>query len=237
MNHKERQSNGFTLVEVLVASSIGAFITVVAMGALTALSGSSARVQDHCDRVSEMRYAASVIARDLRNLYRDTDRNATKFVSVFSPEGGEQHLVFYTVSHDVARNGQPESDVYEVEYYVKETDEQYYLMRRWWPNPNKDVDPGGLLTMLTQGVVGFQARFFDGREWQTEWSERSETPPSVVEVGLVFKPQGDETPQIERVLVYTRPRAGQPTMSSNDRSGLTEGPEWNVNDSDMMEGQ
>lgn len=197
------------MVEVVVASSIGAFITLVAMAALSTVSDSYARVQAHCDRISQVRYATSVITRDLRNLYRDTDRNAAKFVAETSMADEGQRLIFYTVSHSPARPGRPEADVYEVEYFVRETDGHYYLMRRWWPNPNEAAEPGGLLTMLVRGVVGFQARFFDGTKWQTEWSQRSASLPKAVEVGLIFSRNEEDTPHIERVLVHTQPRAGQ----------------------------
>ncbi len=59
MKHKSR---GFTLVEIMVASIIGAFIAVVAVGTLRAVSDGSQMVNATIDRAAEVRFASKKIA-------------------------------------------------------------------------------------------------------------------------------------------------------------------------------
>jgi len=94
------RKTGFTLVEVLAASMIGVFIALVAMGTLRVISASAEMVDSNINVAAEVRFASSIIARDLLNLYRDTNIKNTRLIGrvVESDEGGVTCLTFYTVS-------------------------------------------------------------------------------------------------------------------------------------------
>jgi prepilin-type N-terminal cleavage/methylation domain-containing protein len=115
------RKSGFTLVEVLLASMIGAFVALVAVGTLRAISSSSEMMENNISTSSEARFAAKMVARDLMNLYRDNDLRKTKLVGLAKETG--QGLVsclsFYAVGRTKARIEEPEGDVYEVEYYLE----------------------------------------------------------------------------------------------------------------------
>jgi general secretion pathway protein J len=197
MNRAVTQLNrpAFTLVEVLVASTIASFVTVVAMGTLHALSQSASRIQVHCDTVSELRYAASVLSRDLSCLYTDKDAKNRRLLYTDSGDSmGTAMLTFYTIGHNQVRAAQAESDLYEVEYYLSQTEERSVLMRRVWPHPDKLAEPGGVLSVLADGMGLFQVRFYDGTEWLTEWTEEQQKLPKVIEVALATLPETGSKP-------------------------------------------
>jgi len=182
----------FTLVEVLVASSISSFIMVVAMGALYSLSQSASRVQKHCDTVSELRYAASVLSRDLACICTDSAAKNRKLLYTDSGDAmGVSMLTFYTIGHNQVRAAQPEADIYEVEYYISQTEDRSVLMRRVWPHPVKEEEPGGVLSVLADGMGLFKVRFYDGQEWLTEWTEEQQRQPlpKLIEVALATMPE------------------------------------------------
>ena len=56
------KKTGFTLVEVMVASTIGAFISLVAVGTLKAVISSNEQVDININTASEVRFAANIIA-------------------------------------------------------------------------------------------------------------------------------------------------------------------------------
>lgn len=191
----QRNRTAFTLVEVLVASTIASFVTVVAMGTLHAMSQSASRIQAHCDTVSELRYAASVLSRDLSCLYTDQDANSRKLLYTDTGDSmGMTMLTFYTIGHNQVRAGQAESDLYEVEYYLSQTEEKSVLMRRIWPHPDKEADPGGVLSVLADGMGLFQVRFYDGTDWFSEWTEEQRQLPKVIEVALATMPEPGKKP-------------------------------------------
>ena len=180
------KSRGFTLVEIMVASIIGAFVAIVAVGTLKAVSVSSETVNNNIDKAAEIRFAAKRVAADLVNVYRDKDSENTAFVGTIEtgPQGDFVNLRFYTVNRSKARSGEPERDVYEVEYYLAKTEESSRFMRRLWPNPNKESEPGGILTAIADDIGMFGARYFDGQQWLLEWEEERGSLPELVEVTI-----------------------------------------------------
>ena len=195
---------GFTLVEVLVASTIGSFIALVAVGSLRVIIGGSETVEHNINAAAEVRFAANMIAKDLTNFYRDKNYSNTRFIGTIEDldDGSStSYIVFYTVGRTKARVDRPEGDIYEVEYYLAKDEETSSLMRRQWPNPHEELEPGGILTAIAENVEIFEIRYFDGEEWAEEWSEEIQSLPHLAEVTVVAKPSGRGIPPMESVIV------------------------------------
>jgi type II secretion system protein J len=197
------RESGFTIVEVLVASVIGAFVALVAVGTLRAVSASSEMIDNNIATSSEARFAARMIAQDLMNLYRDNDSRKTKLVGLAEEmeRRTTSYLCLYTVGRTKARIAEPEGDVYEVEYSLRTKDERRALTRRIWPNPDKDALPGGILTEIAQDIDLFEVGYYDGEKWQSEWPEEMESLPRLVEVTIVASRRGREDSAMESFVV------------------------------------
>ena len=183
------RKNGFTLVEVILASMIGAFVALVAVGTLKSISAGAEMVDNNIEAAAEIRFASRTIATDLVNLYRDRNPKNTKLVGTVEATGMGvvSSLTLYTVGRIKARIDQPEGDVYEVEYYLVTDEQKSALYRRLWPNPDKQAQPGGILSVIAEGIDVFKVRFFDGQEWQIEWPEQMQSLPELVEVTIAAK--------------------------------------------------
>jgi general secretion pathway protein J len=195
--------NGFTLVEILIASMIGAFIMLVAVGALKAISVSAQIVDSNIDVASELRFVAARISTDLNNFYRDGNAENTKLVGrvVQVQDDVLCILTFYTVGRTKARAEQSEGDVYEVEYFLRKDEDKTYLMRRLWPNPDKKSQAGGILSVIAEDIDTFMVRYFDGRDWQIQWPEEQAAPPELVEVILASNTSVGATQVTESFIV------------------------------------
>ncbi|MEN6337008.1 MAG: type II secretion system protein GspJ [Phycisphaerales bacterium] len=231
---------GFTLAEVLVASTISGFIAIVAVGAMNAVSRTAQTVNKVSEVNSEMRFAARMISQDLANLYRDPDPQNMKLLGVSqgSDAAGPPFLTFYTVGHAKARADQPEGDVYEVEYFlgslqdqeqgqrpapgvVGSPQEQMVLFRRLWPNPDKERQPRGILTPISDKIGIFYIRFYDGKEWQGEWTEEMRTLPKLIEITLGTVPPENGDPVLE-VFTVAFPRMAE-AQGGQSPEGTAEG--------------
>jgi type II secretion system protein J len=211
---------GFTLAEVLMASTIGSFIALVAVGTLKAVVDGAQVVNRSSETTSELRFAARMLARDLANLYRDPNPENMRLMgaSQAADATGPAFLTFYTVGRAKARADRPEGDVYEVEYLLgtRETDEasdqpetaSQVLFRRLWPNPDKDRSPGGVVTPIAENIGAFQIQFFDGKQWGGEWTEEMKSLPKLMEITLVAAPQGRGEPVVETFMA-TFPRLAE----------------------------
>ena len=223
---------GFTLAEVLVASTISGFIAVIAVGALNAISGSAQTVNRTTETTAEIRFAAKMLARDLANLYRDLNPQNMKLIgaSEGNAKGGPPFLTFYTTGRAKARANQPEGDVYEVEYFLgtrqqqqkeetaESSGESTVLFRRLWPNPDKDRDPGGVLTPIAENIGVFQVRFYDGKQWGDEWTEEMRSLPEFMEVTLATLPPEKGDPIVE-TLTVTFPRLSKAATAAAQQGG------------------
>lgn len=218
---------GFTLVEVMAASVIGAFIALVAVGTLRTVTGARERVEANCRCAEELRFAADMVRTDMMNLYRDTDAGKTKLVGILTEaeDGLIMDLTMRVVGTGPARPGQPEGDVYEVQYFLhkeeKDEMEKSVLMRRLCPIVGMEDDiesQGGILTGIAEDIVDFSVQFFDGSEWQTEWPPEENLLPGLVEVSLAGQ-AGDDKAKAEimvRNFVVSFPRLGRQTQGGSD---------------------
>jgi len=208
---------GFTLVEVMVAVTIGGFIMLVAVGTLRAITSSAEMVDTNINAAAEVRFAMNLIAKDLVNFYRDEDIKNTKLIGTTeeSADGNASYMVFYTVNRMKARADQAEGDIYEVEYSLLQDGERSLLMRRLWPNPNEEYEPGGILAVIAEDIDIFEVRYFDGEEWSNEWPEEMEVLPQLIEVSIVGKPQSRGTPSMESIMINLT-RSVTATVASED---------------------
>ncbi len=225
---------GFTLAEVLLASTLTVMITAVAVTALKTTTDASQMIEKTTQATSGVRFAARMLAQDLANFYRDADaQNMLLIGNAQGSDAGETpSLKFYTVGRLKARPDQPEGDVYEVEYLLGESkategqlDEdaesmQKTLYRRWWPNPDKKRQPGGMLSILARNVNVFQLRFYDGKQWVNQWTEDMKELPQVLEVTLAVVPQeGQRGEPIIETFTVSFPRMPQATQESGGGPG------------------
>ena len=206
------------MVEVMVAVTIGGFIMLVAVGTLKAITSSAEMVDSNISAAAEVRFVSNMLSRDLVNFYRNEDIRNTKLIGTAEDSGqaSTSYLVFYTVSRAKARSDQPEGDIYEVEYYLMKDEDKSLLMRRLWPNPNEEDEPGGILSVIAEDIDVFQVRYFDGEEWSDEWPEEMDVLPQLIEVNIVATPPSRGTPAMESFIAnFTRSVVGAADASES----------------------
>jgi len=172
---------------MMVASTIGAFIAMVSIASLRAISASSATVDSVVSRASEVRYAMDMLRRDVVNIQQFGAASDQRLVGLLVQEGdmGTSYLTLRTFCRNKARSDQPEGEVYEVSYYVQQDQERSVLVRQQWPNPQADLEPGGVLMTIAENVQLFLVRYYDGQIWAEEWPEDMEKLPDLVEITLI----------------------------------------------------
>ena len=209
-----RSDAGFTLVEVLIAMAITAFVAVVGYTSLTTVIVGVDSLRQETRQLEELNRAFQVLGRDLHQF---VDRSVyDEFGSrLSSMEGGElaaQSLSFTRAGwHNSV--GLPRSSLQRVAYYVDEDK----LIRASWPVLDRTGAIEPVEVVLLREVDTFEVRFLgaldelevnrdsqiDRRFWQENWIpdvSRPDTlaePPIAVEVRL-FVPQWGE---LERLYV------------------------------------
>lgn len=232
---RARRHRGFTLIEMVVASIIGMFITVVAVATLRTVASARQSITAATAATDEIRYASGLLRTDLINLYRDTQIERIRLVggiNEMSPSAGSI-LTLWVTSGAPARRGYPEGDVYEVEYALAEgqSDLGQVLTRRVCPVvtiPRDDEDyaeaSGGMLTTIAENVVRFQVQYYDGYTWLDQWPEEQEVLPELVQVVLVGQRPNDPEGRypIVRSFAVAFPRVAEGLKATLDEEAETE---------------
>ncbi|MBP8604621.1 MAG: prepilin-type N-terminal cleavage/methylation domain-containing protein [Phycisphaerae bacterium] len=216
-------NRGFTLVEVLAASVITAFIILVAVNGLVSAMSARSRLDEAAQTADELRYAADSIQQDLRRVYRDGTELLFEGVLEQTPSGEFPRLRFRAVRYEKARAAEPEGDLYEVEYFLMPNQDNLSLARRICPIVGIETLPaetaGGVLTKLNEAITYFGIRYFDGSAWTAQWPQELSRLPMLVEVSLVMRVQESEKKEriyARQVLVNFPHYAGQSEIQTEE---------------------
>jgi general secretion pathway protein J len=178
-----RALRGFTLMEVMVAVAITAFIgTIVSMAFSTGFRAKEL-VEGEAERYRMVRVALTRMTREIGSAfvsdrydpkrYRDANDRPTNFV------GERDRLLFTTLAHQRLYTDSKESDQAVVEYFVENSTEKGAksrrdLKRRVNPNIGERMDRGGTTDVLFEGVKKVEFDYWDSerKEWDDEWDTR-----------------------------------------------------------------
>ena len=201
------QSKGFTLLEVLLAVSILAFIVTVVYATFSTASNNVEQAEKIRDRTDLARTLLIKMSDDIANAYI-APASATNVVpTIFFGKKEEVRTSNEIVRHDSLslttltnsrRLHSKETDLWEVGYFFKEKADGagFVLMRREKRELSKEapVLEGGIEYEITDKVVSLQFRYSSNKTtWSDEYDSRTNinVPPKVVELGL--KLASDET--------------------------------------------
>ena len=197
-----RSSNdGFTLLEVIVALAILAFMMAMAWGTIRKTTEVKKKIENIQDRYREVRVALGRLNRDLSMAYVSLNENraAIEPRTFFTGESSADSdtLRFTTLSHTSLYANANESDETVISYFMapgSNGNEQHLMRRetRRLSNEGKRYDElPGETNILVHRIVKFKVQYWDYRnqEWVDKWSTQSEGYPRIperVRTGITF---------------------------------------------------
>ncbi|WP_114766059.1 type II secretion system minor pseudopilin GspJ [Vibrio rhodolitus] len=184
---------GFTLIEVLIAMAIFAFMAIGAQQVLSQIYRSNDISQQRSERLKTLQRALVFLDNDFRQMALRQMRTNGEEASDNLLEWRDYLLdsdlkgVMFTRSgwHNPAQQF-PRGEVTKVGYRVKEG----VLERIWWHYPDTPAGQQGAEMPLIDQVEEFDLRFFDGKQWSNSW-DKALSLPTAVEVMLRFKDYGE----------------------------------------------
>jgi len=195
-----RRMRGFTLLELLIALTIFALISVMAYTGLNSVMAQRALTSERAERLKQVQMFFTLIERDLAQLVDRRIRNeygdaAGALVSPGGPEGIE----FTRLGYDNPA-GLPRSDIQRVRYRL----EDGTMKRETWWVLDRAPDSAPVEQSLLDKVKTFSLRFLDQSEvWRDTWPPTGAGVvgpaglPRAVEISL-------ETEQSEKLLWLVR---------------------------------
>jgi general secretion pathway protein J len=216
---KRNGQAGFTLVEVMLALAILAFLTTTMWGSFSQVATDKRAVEAAQERTHTVRVALLRMAREIEMAYLSDNENTvltyrrTFFTS--SPHPDVDELQFSTFAHQRLRAGANEGDTSLITYYgARDPDDRRVLnlMRRETRRLQAD-DPStlaGEAYVLCPDVARVKFEFYDHKkkEWENAWStldaSGNQYLPTHVRITLiVYDERGQEVPYITDARVQT----------------------------------
>lgn len=211
---------GFTLVEVIIATVVAAFV----LGALATSVGQLARARDsgkmRLDAHLRADAALTMIRRDVASIIRHEDLHWTRLsirdgmyrVTTADEFDRDEILVFNTrlrSVHDLDFRG--EGMQYETAYRIQDDEYGPILWQRLDPVPDENPEGGGIATPQVNGIIGLTFEAFDGYEWTRRWDSDEFGLPYAIRITVVASGHRNSDD------VYEAPRAVLRTVVAIDR--------------------
>lgn len=193
MKYFNRQNNGFTLLELLVALAIFSVISVMAYGGLRTVINSKEATQHAAERLAEIQMVMlrisddlrQAIPRKIRNEYGDTV-NAMQFDHADSNSLEWSRAGYRNPAHLIRSN------IQRVAYKL----DNEKLLRVTWQVLDRAQDTQEMKTQVLSEVESLEWRFLDDKnEWLTTWPATDDKTgyfpfPKAVEVNFELKDWG-----------------------------------------------
>jgi general secretion pathway protein J len=183
---RRSDSRGFTLIEVMLAMAILAFVTTIMWGSFSQTATNKKAIENAQERLHTVRVALLRMAREIEMAYLSESENTalthrrTQLTS--ASRGDVDELTFSSFSHQRLRAGASEGDTALIKYYgARDPDDRRVLnlMRRETRRLQAE-DPNILAAeayVLCPDVARLKFLFYDHRkkEWQNDWSTLNAT--------------------------------------------------------------
>ncbi len=193
------RARAFTLVELVIAAVMVAFIaaatTVAVSQLIRARDGAAVRLA----AFTRAQAAADRMAQDVETLVRDSDLSAARFlIEPGAPVNTESRLdgmlLFSRTAKRVRSSAgplgsSPEGGELEVQYRADRAPgtlvSSSSLMRRADPNLDEVIDGGGVVSPVADGVLSITLQASDGVNWFDEWDSDLSGYPHAVRISVV----------------------------------------------------
>jgi general secretion pathway protein J len=215
-----RGQRGFTLIEIMAAFAILAFVTSIMWGSFTQTAANKRTIEASQDRAHTVRVALLRMAREIEMSFLGDDNPSAverRTMFVGTARGDVDELTFSALAHQRLRAGLNEGDTALITYFgERDPDDRRVLnlMRRETRRLQMD-DPktlAGESYILCPDVAKLKLSYYDykKKEWQSEWNAPTAT-------GYQFLPS-----HVRITLTVIDERGREATYSTDARIHMTE---------------
>jgi type II secretion system protein J len=224
--NKRTTHSGFTLLELLLAITMAAILSVSLYATLNTAIKARRTAMSTVQTTRAGAVAMDLICHDLESVVRPMTQTQLNDGSISlngvfqgSHRGGTgsetDDLLFHTIQYDpTADPNDPLAEgTREVEFYLSTQTNPPSLVRRVNRNLLAQTQSNGDEEVLCHNIRGFAVQYFDGQQWQTDWdsTQNGEVLPFAVRVTLtMLDPSGATNANgqpIERTISRTVPIA------------------------------
>lgn len=186
-----RRAAGFTLMEVMIAVSITAFIGMIIGVSFNTTIATKDVIETQAEKYRMLRTAMSRMCREIGAAYVSDRYDAKRYRDAFDRPtnfvGAHDKLLFSTMSHQRLYADAKESDQMVVEYQIKSSSDpkakgRSDLMRREKVVLEERMDRGGTEDALFEGAKKIEFQYWNSerKQWEDDWDTRRPERKSIL---------------------------------------------------------
>lgn len=190
---RKRLSQGFTLLELMVAIAIFAILSALAYGGLNSVLNTKQETQQHAEHLKKLQLALFFIERDLQQIVARPRHTAYGEYEAALQAGDFDALISFTRAGNPNPAEQLRSHLQRVNYVLEENT-LYRLSWNFVDHPDHHLP---LRVELLNDVSNISFRFLDkNNEWKENWSQNKQNEtlavlPNAIEVILEHERWGN----------------------------------------------
>ena len=198
--HKRPHHPGFTLIEVLIAMSLFAIMSIMAYGGLASVMRSHEYTRASMQRLQEIQLAMLSLQRDVEQITKRkaSDELGGKLSAINSTQNPDWIIQFTRLGWSNPAN-LPRSYLQRVAYRLDEDDDISTLVRIYWPYVDRASEDQAIEKPLLTQVKSVKLRFLDKQlKWQDQWPPVNFDPnntltnwPTAIEITLELDDWGE----------------------------------------------
>jgi general secretion pathway protein J len=199
-NKVSGSTDGFTLLEVLMAVAIMSMIVTVIYATFFMTGRNVKQAEESRDATDLARTLVAKLSTDIADAYINPNMNVPAVTTIFygqkiQPETGldqnRRDALYLTTLTNWRRPDSQETDLWEVGYYFNQKPDGsgYVMVRREKRQLSNDTPAleGGIEYEMTDRVQSLQLRYYNGSSWLDQWDSRNlQILPNAVEITLVL---------------------------------------------------
>lgn len=194
---KRKFSQGFTLIEVLVAITVFASLSMAAYQVVNQVQRSNELSLEKTTRLQQLQRSLVFMDNDFRQMavrqHRTDGEPASKKLLQYDDyllDSDGKGIVFSRLGWQNPQQIFPRGEVTKVGYRVR--DEK--LERVWWRYADTPAGQEPIFRPILDDVESMSATFYDGSAWLKEWT-KANALPAAVSIVLTLKDYGE----VERI--------------------------------------
>ncbi|MBL8957642.1 MAG: prepilin-type N-terminal cleavage/methylation domain-containing protein [Myxococcaceae bacterium] len=194
---RRRQKHGFTLLEIVIAVAVTAFIGLTLSFAFNSTAGTKEIMESQAERYRMLRTAMNRMEREISAAFISDRYDAKRYRDAFDRPsnfiGTREKLLFTSLAHQRLYADAKESDQMVVEYQIKPSTEKGRrsrndLFRREKPLLEERMDRGGNEDVLFEGAKKVEFQYWDTekKQWVDEWDTRRAEKKGILPTRVKF---------------------------------------------------
>jgi prepilin-type N-terminal cleavage/methylation domain-containing protein len=186
-----RSRRGFTLLELLLATTAAATIALALYGSFASAFRARKTMDTQLTLMRETAISLDLLEQDFQSLLRPNNILSGPFIGyAMGTTGAEADSVqFYAIDRDATTDEPMSEGIKQITLLLRSEGASTYLARQVTRNLLSTTTRTATEEILSRRVIAFSVRYYDGSSWYDEWDStlHDNTLPLAVEINITVK--------------------------------------------------